>query len=779
MTLFWLGIVWLAGIGLAPIFDLTTGEWLLLSLISLVSAILFRTQNTFRLLYLSILIFTLGAARYQSDLYRPTPETIDWYNDTDSYATITGLVIKSPDVRESYIGLQVDAETLRFGSPGSSYPVSGRILVRTSRFQDWSYGDKVLVQGFLETPPEYETFNYRDYLARKDIYSIVPYASVKLIGSGEGNPLLSVIYTLRTNATMTIQTIFPDPEASLLSGILVGMESSIPPEVLDDFNKTGTTHIIAISGFNITIIAAVLMSFFRRILGTRKGLIAAGLGILTYTILVGGDAAVVRAAIMGMLTLLAIRMGRQTHGFASLSAAALVMTVIDPDILRDVGFQLSFAATLGLMVFSPPLEMAFTRFAGSFLPPEQAASLTKPVGEFVLYTFAAQLMTIPLTAAYFQQLSLSSFIANPVILPAQPLLMITGGIATIVGMISIHLGRVLALIAWPFPSFTIWSVSQFAQIQSGTISLGQSGPLFAIAWYLFLLILVILIYLPAEKRPQIKLPSMRVSSVVISLLLISAVTSRALLDRPDGKLHVTILDVGSGDAVLIQSPTGRSILIDGGSSPIKLSDSLGRRLPLFSRNLDWLILTGSKEDQLGGLAEVVPRFPPATVLLTGPPRTGGYRYFMDQISEAGIPITHSSRGQRYNLAENCIIEVIAKDEQSVALLLTYGNFRMLIAPSADPTLVEELLILEPLRSVSATLLPDGGSELVNPREFLVRIDPELVLISVGAGNSRGLPSEAVLRALEGRSILRTDLNGTIDLTTDGERMWVGIERALH
>jgi competence protein ComEC len=505
---------------------------------------------------------------------------------------------------------------------------------------------------------------------------------------------------------------------------------------------------------NITIIAAVLMSFFRRVLGTRRGLLAAGMGILIYTILVGGDAAVVRAAIMGMLTLLAIRLGRQTHGFASLAAAAIVMTAIDPDVLRDVGFQLSFAATLGLMVFTPPLERGFTRFVSLFLPTKQATSLTKPVSEFVLYTFAAQLMTMPLSATYFQQLSLTSFIANPVILPAQPLLMITGGIATIAGMVWLPLGRILATFAWPFPAFTIRAVSQFADIPLGNINIGNSGPLFAIVWYLVLVLLILFLYLPADKRPRLQLPSMQSSTAIIGLLLISTLLSRSIVDKPDGRLHVTILDVGEGDAVLIESPAGRYVLIDGGPSPITLSDSIGKRLPLFSRNLDWLILTGTKEEQLGGLAEVMPRFPPNAVLLAGPPRTGAYRYFMDQITDAGVTVTSTQSGQSFPLADGCGLEVIQSNEQSAGLVLSYANFRL------------------------AVLLPDSGSELANPPEWLEKIDPELVLISVGAGNTRGLPSEAVLRALEGRTILRTDLHGTIEITTDGERMWVEVEREV-
>jgi competence protein ComEC len=530
---------------------------------------------------------------------------------------------------------------------------------------------------------------------------------------------------------------------------------------------------------NITIIAAIFMSFFRRILGTRKGLIVAGIGIFTYTILVGGDAAVVRAAIMGALTLLALRLGRQTYGFASLSAAATIMTAIDPNVLWDVGFQLSFAATLGLMLFTPPLERWFTRFAASFLSLEHATNLTKPVSEFALYTIAAQLMTLPLSVAYFQQLSLTSFIANPVILPAQPLLMITGGIATIAGMIWIPLGRILAMLAWPFPSFTIWAVSQFAQSPLGNFRMGNSGPVFALIWYLLLILVILFIYAPKEKRPRLQLPSISTSTSVVALLILLLLITRSINDRPDGKLHITIVDVGMGDAALIQSPSGRYILIDGGPSSITLSDSLGRRLPLFTRVVDWLILTGTKEDQLGGLVEVIPRFPPASVLIAGPPRTGAYRYLVDHMTTESIPISQSKTGQSFDLTEGCKIEVINRNDQGATLLISFGNFRLLYAPSADPSSIEKWSNLASLQSVTAVLLPDGGSDLVSTSEWLAEIDPRLVLISVGAGNTRGLPSEPVLRALEGRRILRTDLNGTIDITTDGERMWVEVERTIH
>jgi hypothetical protein len=136
MRLFWLGLAWLAGVGLAHISELSAGQWLILCSISLLSLILFRQQKFFLALYALILIFSLGAARYQSSLHTPDPEDISWYNDTGANATIIGVVIKPPDVRDSYIGLQVDTETLRFGGPGNSFPIQGRILARATRFED-------------------------------------------------------------------------------------------------------------------------------------------------------------------------------------------------------------------------------------------------------------------------------------------------------------------------------------------------------------------------------------------------------------------------------------------------------------------------------------------------------------------------------------------------------------------------------------------------------------------------------------------------------------------
>jgi competence protein ComEC len=448
LTLFLFGLAWLGGIAIGQATPLSTLEWLALTAIALVATIAFRHHRIYPSLFAFLLIGFLGAARLQGARLTIDPDHVANHNDTGRKVTITGVVVGPPDVRDTYTGLRLSVDTLRYEDGGGAKTVHGLVLLRASRFDDWAYGDHLRVYGTLETPPVFETFSYRDYLARQGVHSLMPYASCTRLAARQANPILQLVYDYRAIGLETVYALYPDPEASLLAGILLGVESGISPEVRETFNKTGTTHIIAISGFNITIIASFFIALFGRWLGARRGVMAAGGAILIYTILVGADAAVVRAAVMGGLALTARHLGRQTDGLASLSAAAIVMTAVKPLTLWDIGFQLSFAATLGLLLYAEPLKSWFEGFAGRWLNQDQAERLTGPVSEYALFTLAAQVTTLPLTAYYFHRLSIVSFLANPAILPVQPPVMILGGLATIAGTLWLPLGQPMAWLAW-------------------------------------------------------------------------------------------------------------------------------------------------------------------------------------------------------------------------------------------------------------------------------------------------------------------------------------------
>jgi competence protein ComEC len=781
MRLFWLGMLWLAGIAAGRATPLLTWQWLILAAISFAALLAFRHNQTSRWLFGGILLLTLGAARYQSAQPMLGPGHVASHNDAGRKLSITGVVVDAPDIRDTYTGLRISAERIRYDDSWATEEVHGLVLLRAPRFGDWAYGDRLRAYGTLETPPVYETFSYRDYLARQGVHSLMPYAYVTRLAKRQANPLIQVIYDFRAHAFEIVYALFPDPEASLLAGILLGVESGISPEVREAFNHTGTTHIIAISGFNITIVAAIFTSLFGRWLGARRSAIAAGIAIAVYTILVGADAAVVRAAIMGGLSLLALRLGRQTDGMASLAAAAIAMTALNPLVLWDVGFQLSFAATLGLVLYAEPLNNWFIRVAKRHLPEVQAKWLARPISEFVLFTFAAQVTTLPLTAYYFNRISMSALVANPIILPAQPPVMILGGLATLAGSLWLPLGRPIAWITWPFAAFTIRTVEFFATWHMAVVPLARASTLFVAAFYLLLAGLTVWIKLPPERRPKMisalsKRVNLPAGITLATLAVSSSLMWQMIVHRPDGKLHITVLDVGSGESVLIQSPTGRFALINGGPSPIALSEALGRRLPTLHRRLDWLVIGGTRDDQVAGLAGVTERFSIGNVMLAGPPGRSAYRYLIDELTEAGRAIIPAVEGHILDLGDGARFEVLAIGEHGAVLEITYHQARFLLAPGADPALVNELEKQRSISPVSALLLPDGGYKAVNPYGWLNQLQPLVALISVEAGNTRGLPSLEVLDALQGRNILRTDLNGWIELTTDGAQLWAEVER---
>jgi competence protein ComEC len=676
MLLFWLSLAFMAGILFSARIQLTATIWLVIAGISLLLVLAVswrRTRRAFseidsiprkklppQFFLLIPFCFALGAARFQisqPDLH--SPEFIAYHNDSGNEVRVIGMVTKPPQVQENRVALRIGVEGIQPYGGTKFLPAQGSLEVRLPGNEAWQYGDRVMVRGELESPPEFEEFSYRDYLAQQGVYSYMRNARPYRISSGGGSWLLRAIYTYKEYALETVYRLWPDPEASLLAGILLGDESGIPESVDKAFRDTGTTHIIVISGFNITIIAALLVGVFSRIFGrgqfgVRRAAVVALLGIAVYTILVGADAAVVRAAIMGGTAMFASLVGRRQDGLNTLAVVAAVMAAFNPQVLWNVGFQLSFAATLGLVLYAEPLKGAFERLASRYVPVETAQKWSPPVGEYLLFTLAAQVLVLPIIIYNFQRISLSSLIANPLILPAQPPVMILGGLALLAGTIYYPLGQILAWIAWPFVVYTIRVVEFLASIPGGALNLGEVSAVLVITFYAVLFGLTF-----AGTRSRKAAELIRPGVVLVGLIVLTVLVWRVALAAPDGRLHMTLLDVGTGDAILIQSPSGRTILVDGGPSTRSLSDGLGRRLPIGDRQLDWLIIAAAGEGQIGGLPANLDRFPANNALWAGPAQ-GSYptRELQAKLVESDIPIVSAETGQVLDLGEGAFLRIL-------------------------------------------------------------------------------------------------------------------------
>ncbi len=282
----------------------------------------------------------------------------------------------------------------------------------------------------------------------------------------------------------------------------------------------------------------------------------------------------------------------------------------------DVGFQLSVAATLGLILYAEPFSN-FTLNLLTKLFKQDMKAFARILNESVTLTFAAQLTTIPIMAYHFNRISLVSFIANPFILFVQPAVMVLGGVAVFASLILFPLGQLIAWFAEPFAAYTIRMVEWFDVLARSSLLFMEVE-----LWHLILgytlLLGVTFNWDELKKRIQALSGSLRAIALTTTLMFLFACTImiwRASATTGDGQLHITFLEAGSADAVLIQTPDGRNVLINGGESTSKLSDELGRRLPYFSRKLDWLIIASTQEEQLAALPRLVERVPPENVLV--------------------------------------------------------------------------------------------------------------------------------------------------------------------
>ena len=787
MPLLWIAFSFITGIITASLFSISTYFWSGIALVLGLLIILIRLPRIsnngiskfllrFPLPAFVLLFFFAGAAWYQ--FHQPNIDAfhIAFYNDRDYEMLVTGTLAEPPDYRDTYTNLRLNVQAVDSGS--DDLPVSGVLLVRVPQNQIYEYGQRVRVRGQLKTPPENEDFSYRDYLARDGVYSYMSIADVTVLPGNDGSAIKTAVYHLKDGLLRKTYQLFNDPEASLLAGILLGVDTGLTKDLQDAFKNTGTAHIIAISGFNIAIIAGIFFAMFRNMFGERLGAVFAILGIAFYTFLVGAEAAVVRAALMGGISLLARQLGRRNDGLNALAIVALIMALINPFVLWDVGFQLSFLATLGLILYAEPFSN-FTARLISRITKSANSTLTRIVNDNVILTFAAQLTTIPIMAYHFKRISLISFIANPFILFVQPAVMVLGGLAVFISLIFQPLGQLMAWFAWPFSAYTIRIVELFNRVPHGTIYLGDSS-IWIVAGFYAVLLGVTLNWDRIKERINALAGSLRAIALTAILALLFACTIliwRSTATTNDGQLHITFLEVGSADAILIQTPEGRNVLINGGPSASELSDELGRRLPLFNRKLDWLVVASTQESQLAALPRVVERYPPENVLWSGNVQASFSAQALDKFfAEKSIPVSRAEAGQRLDLGGGSFIEVQAAGPKGSVLLIQYRNFSMFLPIGPGAGTLESLEFGGKSGKVDVLLLTDSGYAPSNPPEVVRNMQPQLVVLDVAAGDENGLPSQDVLDSLEGYSLLRTDRSGWISIITDGDVMRVEVER---
>ena len=408
--------------------------WIVLILLECI--VLFRRNKT--VLWTSIGI-AMACLIVSTAVHRTSPQTVDWYAHTQP-VTLYGEIADEPDRRPTQTKYTATVTKIKTASGKIIENIGGNVLVTDRRqWPEFQYGDPVIVNGTLEKPEPIDTFRYDHYLSRYDIYSVMYRSSIEKDSNKHPAKFLPLrmVFAIKSRFEKQINRLYPEPHASFMAGLLTGSRKGIPDHLMEDFNTTGLTHIIAISGYNITIIIAIISGALFW-LPTKIRYVCAILAIIIFVLFVGAGAAVVRAGIMGILGILALHAGRSAPVRLSIVWTATAMILWNPKILwYDAGFQLSFLAVIGLSELSPFLEPLFKRI------PQ-----TLGLRESLTMTLAAQISAVPLIIMLFGRLSLIAPVANMLTAPVIPFAMLFGALGTIISFVSLQLGLLVAYGGW-------------------------------------------------------------------------------------------------------------------------------------------------------------------------------------------------------------------------------------------------------------------------------------------------------------------------------------------
>ena len=808
MWLLYVSCAWVAGIFLGS----KIGLPLLALSIGLIpfALIPFLPGSKKTLIIAGLCLLTLfgGGLCFPSSLSLVDEHSLCFYNDT-GFVEIQGMVVEEPDVRDRFCLLTFSASEIIVNV--ERIEVSGTALIRVPRYPAHHYGDVLKITGKLETPQPFDTFDYKSYLERQGIYSVIYYPGVEVLDSGQGVKPLQWIYSLRERLSASLARALPEPPGSLAQAILLGLRGNVPDSLNQAFSRTGTAHLLAISGLHMSIILAMFLSFSILVFGRQRSIyILLPLALIwLYALLAGMNPPIIRAAIMGSLFLIAEYLGRQRSAIIALAFAAAVMVGIQPYLLWSVSFQLSFLAMAGLVLLFPHLQAWGRRRVTAIFGNREALVTT---GSMITDVFAASLSAIiavwPLIAHNFGIFSLVALPATFFSLPALPFIIVTSALVAFVGLFALLAAQIFGWLAWLFLSYLVLVVQVFDALPHSSLEVATVS-----TWHIwgYYVILAGVIAFP-NYRNQLAAFSSRLSSrmkkvaqgipkprlgfsmkwLVLPLLVAAILVWSVALTTPDDKLHVSFLDVGQGDAILIQTPNGQDILIDGGPDPQKINLELSKKLPFWDRTIDLVVCTQPQADHVTGLVDVLQRYKVKQVLDPGVSYNSSiYQSWLRLVEDKGIEYNIARAGQEIDLGNGIKMEVLNPpvslwegtshdvDNNGVVLRLSWGQVSFLF--TADIREEVEFEIIGQRANLKSTVLKVShhGSKTSTSPQFLAAVDPEVAVVSVGADNTFGHPSPEVVEKLIDRlgedNVYRTDEDGTVEFITDGERLWMGAD----
>jgi len=771
---------------------------------------------------LAALVFLAGLALAgAADSSQPEPQGVP----AAGVVTFEGVLADNPRAAGDAVRLRVRADTL-ISDEGTtavdfevdvfaSRLISGRSgesvdpdAVTRRPVLGFQRGDRYLVEGrFKPTGPG------------GTVVGTVSAGRVVLLAGPFTGPMAAV-GGWRAELIDSTARVLPEPVASLGTGLVAGDRTRIAPDIVDAFRGSGTAHVLAVSGLHVGMTGMLALAAAAFVLGRRRqAYLLVPLGaIWVYAALAGFAAPVTRSAIMMSVFLLGRALGRQHSVAPSLGAAAAVMVAIDPGILREASFQLSFSAVAGIALLARPfMRCASALVARLALFDTTVERAVHAASAGAAVCAAATAATAPLVLLYFDALPVWGVPATLAMLPALPVVIVSSALGGVLGLVSNTAGEVAAWPAWLCGRYVIEVARFFAGLPPGPLAVAGWGAIAAVAYYAAVVVFF-------GRREIVRAGSALVSAgntvaawvgraaargrpapwwLVGGAAALATLAGVGAAGLPESTLRLTVFEMEQGDMFLVETPGGNRALIDGGASPLGAVRMLGQKLPFWDRSLDLVALTHAHADHVGGLQAVMDRYEVDLVLdapsehdsdlyqewLEGLPRPGESPA---QTDGERLRRVSAEPGQVILLDQGVTLEVLSAFRQdpgtppgdlndtSLVMRLRYGEVAMLLA--GDLTSEGERRLLRERTDLSAQVLKVGhqGSRDSSSPTFLKAVSPLIAVIPAGTDNPYGHPHAETLLRLEERvcpgCVLVTKDRGDVTVVTDGTRLWVETER---
>lgn len=644
---------------------------------------------------------------------------------------------------------------------------------KSGEIRSLDVGRTVRIWGALQefpVPRNPGEFDYGRYLSLNDIQGIIRADSIQPGPAGGPASLRAWFAALRSEFGKVFNRQHGNEQAGFLQGVVFGDRREISPELKEAFMNTGTTHILAVSGSNVALIALMLYLLFGMLRFPKRWIVALTiLGLLFYMMVTGASSSIVRATIMGCVLVIGTAIERRTDIYNSICVAAVIVLLLDPLQLYDVGFQLSFAAVLSIVALYPKLERLVEIIPAAW----EEVRILIPVWKVFAVSLAAQLGTLPFTAYYFERVSLVSLIANILVVPLVGLNLILACMTLAADAISAGIAAIYAAFNELLVNILLGFVREAASVPFATVDTFGFGLVHAFLFYTVLFAVM-----------NISNPRILKFSVFSVLLMLSGCLYKEIFEQ-HALARLVMLDVGQGDALLLRFGNGSHVLMDAG--PKSFGHDAGARVlvPFLKRHgvsrLDAVILSHPHGDHIGGLEAVMEAVTIGAVYEADTAIVSRlHRQLRMTAQEQGIPIVITGVGENLSPDPNARMYAVHPGSESkksknlnnasLCLKLMIGETTAFFSGDAELE-AEAEMVRKFGRFLSSDILKAGhhGSSTSSRSMFLDSITPKIALISVGEKNKFGHPSAAVLQAFETRktAVLRTDQHGALIFETDG------------